>query len=349
MSRTDASTEVFKVDRYDNESLVECASALPVPEVNMKSTGGFLKGYQGGYTSVVCGGVGAFGGIRDLCHSLSVVNGSYFEVSMLSSRSGAASVVLNNSRSLWMTGGYNLEVKSWTTEIIHLNQEGNLTACPGPHMPVSGLKYHCIEQIGPGMAALLVGGQVYNLKGRSKRAWSINPEVEDTWTEQAPMDIGRSNHACAILDELTGPGVTRIAIAAGGFTFDGVITDAVELLRIEIREGIKGGSVSLSIDSSWQPGPIMPSTISDAATATTPDKRAAFVAGGISNDNEIMASVLEIQCSNLECLWKKCSQELRTPSDKGLAMIMTIGSLAFVGEEEDVLSCKYSPQDSKMS
>ncbi len=303
---------------------MECVTALKTPQNHAfeKASGSFIKDQNGGLIATICGGQDNNGHSGD-CYSLSETNYSGF---MIHPRAGSASLSIDNGRRLWVTGGFE---KSWkpneegedvyenrlhfTSEIVHLEPDNQIESCPGPQLPISGLKYHCLEQLGQNVA-ILNGGQVYNLPLKSRRSWSFNFDTL-VWTEMMTMATGRSNHVCAILQDLEDPGL-KIVIAAGGYTFrEDAVTNSTELLIV------KAGKIG----SHWQPGPDMPLAIRDAASVTTVNGQTLFVAvgnSGTGNQDQVLPSIYYIQCTNLECQWQVSTEALKRPSSGGLAMML---------------------------
>ncbi len=322
--------EVFKLTQ--SNKLLDCVSSLAVPLALQDSTGGvMLDQEQGSVNVIICGGVDAGSKQRDECYRLSGSdagnnNDNMYLGSLSHSRSGADSVIMDDGKSLWVTGGRsNVEAISplWSTEIVNLGSgSNNVVSSYGPDLPVAGLlMHHCLEKAGP-KVALLIGG-LLTLEDQSislsQRTWSIDID-EMVWMELAPLATGRSNHACGVIKDRTFPD-TQIVIVAGGKTSldDGLVTNIVEQLIIEGDEKTK---LNLEEFLSWRSAPAMPVSISDAATAMTGDQGKLFVVCGQTTLDRVSSSVYEIQCSDLQCQWSKSVVKPKRPSSKGLAFIL---------------------------
>ena len=89
-------------------------------------------------------------------------------------RIGAASLLLNNGKMLWVTGGtyqqYSIAVESYDTEFLSVDSKKAGTCSTdggefptngaGPNLPES-LIYHCLEKVGPSVA-IIIGGIMSN-------------------------------------------------------------------------------------------------------------------------------------------------------------------------------------------
>ena len=267
------------------------------------------------------------------CHTL---GGSTGLGLLRHARAGAASLVLDNGRSLWVTGGRQNsdETTIWSSEILSLGLDPSLISSYGPDLPIAGLKHHCLEMVGP-KVAILIGGLLHHQADiPSRRTWSISPNRSDdtneylmnmVWNELAPLGAGRTNHVCGALKDLSVPG-TRIVLVAGGRTLAGWLGRTVEQLIITNIGAGPEETVSMGGTHNWEVGPDSPTPIVDATSATTADQGKLLILGGQTAFGQDSSSLLEIQCSMLQCLWKKTSEELAQPSSNGLALIFPAGS-----------------------
>ncbi len=87
-----------------------------------------------------------------------------------SARNGAASLVLDNGKSLWITGGSGVEDFTIdSTEYMKVASKASSTFASvdddserlineqGPHLPLAGMEQHCLVKVGPEIA-MLIGG-----------------------------------------------------------------------------------------------------------------------------------------------------------------------------------------------
>ncbi len=164
---------VFKVDQ---DALLECAhSLLPLEASLVDATGGVLRvpGETDEPVPVVCGGefiASSDNRANDKCmiiNSEEPLHKSVRSRKTLTAngilnhfRIGAASTVIDNGYTLWVTGG-KLEDAQRTTELV-----GSIGSNPdiiydtngaGPLLPGAELTEHCLTKVGP-KTAMLIGG-----------------------------------------------------------------------------------------------------------------------------------------------------------------------------------------------
>ncbi len=148
--------------RVDQDTLVECAHSILPPENGLiHATGGFLEAQDNqdeDPVAVVCGGdFWVESVLNDRCMILDDASGGGF---LNKARIGAASVVIDNGKTLWVTGGQDQESYLSDTEFISRSNLQPLltltTAEQGPHLP-QALSDHCLVKVGPQMA-IVTGG-----------------------------------------------------------------------------------------------------------------------------------------------------------------------------------------------
>ena len=98
------------------------------------ATGGLLNGDL----PIICGGIQG----KSTCHG---IGNPSLMTSLTEERSFSASVLLQNDSELWITGGYNNDMPSDTTEIVFSIWD-SIFSIPGPKLPIP-LYGHCLVKI----------------------------------------------------------------------------------------------------------------------------------------------------------------------------------------------------------
>ncbi len=319
---------VAEVYKYTENSFLDCVSSLAAPSVVQHAAGGVLLDQdQSSVSIVVCGGLDVGSTGKDECYRLSGSGNDRNLGSMRYGRSGAASVVMDNGKTLWVTGGYDgFNSTLWSTEIVSLGS--GLVSSYGPDLPIADLRYHCLERVGPNVA-ILIGGSNSGIPVPSRRCWTIDI-YSLYWTELPPLDFGRSNQACGVVRDMSVAG-KKIVIVAGGKILAESISNTVEQLVIDQQEE---GILNSGSSNVWEMGPTMPVPTVYAGSATTADQGKLFIVCGEAGVDRLLSSVFEIQCSFLHCQWKKSPVELKQPNSKGLALILPSNPLALRSRAE---------------
>ncbi len=176
--------EVLKLDSGNN--VVQCAHSLTSPPFGLKNAvGGVLQYEEGGgqqMAIVICGGEMSAVGTEIL--QCTVLNtDSNIPVTQLDQVSnGGAAVVVDNGRTLWVTGGRESYSNNPTTEFIglsHSRWHGSyfLTNEQGPVLPLNinpRIANHCFVSVGTEVA-ILVGGQYAYTNDFGQEAESGSP------------------------------------------------------------------------------------------------------------------------------------------------------------------------------
>ncbi len=340
LSGSSDTMHVADVYKYAENSFLDCVSSLAVPSVVQHAAGGILLDQdQSSASIIVCGGLDVESNEKEECYRLNGSGNDRNLGSMRYDRSGAASVVMDNGKTLWMTGGYDGRNSTlWSTEIVTLGS--GFVSSYGPDLPIAGLRYHCLERVGPNVAILLGGERVDNsgFQVPSSRCWTVDI-YSLYWTELPSLDFGRSNQACGVVKDMSVAG-KKIVIVAGGKTLAESISNTVEQLVIDQQEE---GILNSGSSNVWEIGPAMPVPIVDAGSATTADQGRLFVVGGETEVDRLLSSVFEIQCSFLQCLWKKSPLELKQPNSKGLALVLPSNPLELRSRAE--IQCRLNDND----
>ncbi len=331
-----AKTSVLMIEPSQKESvLAECAHSLESPKELSRSTGGILVHHgDSDLIPTICGGEAADTGlVNEMCHSLSDPK-SHRQYSgiLKEKRIGAASLVIGNGTTLWVTGGYNYNSYFYTyfdsTEIVELDGpesgEGDghhFISRHGPSLPRK-LCLHCLAKVGHNIA-ILVGGykKMHGSEGKlftEELTWLVNLETM-AWTLLAQMNTARSNHVCGVIKDVR---AIKIVVAAGGNklasgNFQSIKT--VELLVID--------------EEKWEYGPYLPVAMRDASCVTSSDQRRMYVVGGITGDDitnagyQKLSSIFELQCpTSLDCYWMTVYQMSR-PMYQGLVFVLPADSI----------------------
>ncbi len=302
-------TDVFALV---NGTLFLCSHSFHLPFVLYRTTGGYLRSSTaaaGNHTviPVVCGGKTEDYSAQK-CYRL----GSDKVIGKLAAPrdGGLASTVVNNGRTLWVTGGDSGN-SATTTELLDLSIDSNhsfsLTTREGLQLPIQ-TSHYCLQTV-DNETVILYGG--YHDYSSLNDTWTIRDLDSGVWERQAPMTTPRSRLICGVLD-VNGQ---KVIVAAGG-VFDGdtfATTDTTELLA--------------ALNEAWQPGPDLPTKLASAGSATTPDQSTMFIAGGIISfiPDSFSRSIYSLQCANdiLDCQWTMLDFELAYPrTHSSLAMIL---------------------------
>ncbi len=326
--------EVFMVtvSSWANESFIEVFEWNDVGDLwkcthTMTSYNKLLKDGTGGvlssqslenFTIVICGGQTLDDSNSDLASNNEgciTVSEQYSKASgsLFIPRIDAASLVIDNGNSLWVTGGYDGVSSLSASELIqpHDDPDPTLISFSEKQRLLYSRRGHCLVKIGPNVA-ILTGG-VSNYFKREDKTLTVNISTMD-WKEKVPLNIGRSNHACGVLIDLESQ--MKIAVTAGG-TENGIMTNSVEILKAESEEQFHN-SVRM-----WEFGPNLPDAMSDAASASTADQGTMFVIGGTTSNNDDGSTYVHmLQCADLQCQWTKLDRELIAPSSHGLAFLL---------------------------
>ncbi len=285
------------------------------------------------FKSIICGGeeVDDFSE-NEMCYSLSELSHRLQHPGKLqASRIGAASLVINNGTSFWITGGKDNNHLFQTSEIVELTETGDsLITREGPTLPKK-LRHHCLTRVGPSIAIMVGGDKCQDDTGHcfEQSSWSINLDSM-IWSLQGPLNMAREKHACCVLKDSSDPDNARkIIVASGG---DGWMLDSRQVLR-----SVETLIVEDESFLTWEHGPNMPMAIRDTASVTNADQLKMFIIGGSTSqhesiDFEVLSTIFELQCPGLQCHWQLVF-EMSKPSFKGLAFILP----------STVMSAKWKP------
>ncbi len=298
---------VFKVD---DDDMRECAHSMKSVSLLQESTGSIML-KDGNFLIVACGGP-VLDSLEE-SKKCRVLNDQDVKQSgsMKSSRSGAASLVMDHGQTVWITGGFSEnEDPIDTTEFVVMSNQNFQSLDYGPALPIP-LKYHCLAEVGPG-SAVLIGG--VNQHGHySPLTYSIRLDTL-VWREESRLLLGRAQHVCGVLEDSSKSG-SKIIVAVGGDISDMSMTATVEILMVH----------NDTLISDWQDGPLHPTLMSNAASTVTADKSKLIVVGGIRHNDYSQAStdIFLLECISIpQCHWWKMHQELQKDSAKGFGLLL---------------------------
>ncbi len=310
--------EVFKLNPEPVE-MMKCAHSLTLPIALNHATGGVLAPGEmtGDLMVVICGGKNWHNDTNGMCYSLSE---HYKQVSgYTNSPTFASSLVMDNGKSLWLTGGISYKTGKTLrrSRYIRVNPQDGTFASTGDHKHLPNTReQHCMERVGPSIGVLFCG------KDSDLHAdylpYTVNVSSMD-WRAKSFMKIGRSQCACGVLKDMFLTGTIIVVAAGGQRNTDGSRINSVELL---IAESEKEFHYTYP---AWEFGPNLPLELSDSASATTADQGHMFVVGGISGNSVNSGptkTLFKIHCLNMQCQWKKMDSELLKPSSYGLAYML---------------------------
>ena len=142
--------EIIDIDNSQNKCKMKSTvgQKLDFRSSVFGATGGLLNGNL----PIICGGIQG----KSTCHG---IGNPSFMTSLTEERSFSASVLLENDSELWITGGYNNDRPSDTTEIV-FSVLDSLFSIPGPKLPMS-LFGHCLVKINEESFMVIGDNQLY--------------------------------------------------------------------------------------------------------------------------------------------------------------------------------------------
>ncbi len=314
------STEVI----HPGDSFFKCQDFQDFPTILATATGGFLEPN----TPLICGGLR-----RDWNDiHMSLVNvpeaGCYTPgqvapvVNMSLARMGPASIVIDNGKSLWVTGGSDqLHSTFSSSEIVQVDPP---IVMPGPDLPLE-LTLHCIVKLRNG-TYLLIGGckLVYlcfavslahlcltvnsqELGHVSRYTWSYKDFGSKQWTPGPDLVRARMSHSCGVIQDKYEP-EKSIVVVTGGLLDPKTGMDTTEL-----------GIVDPTLDY-WKLGPAFPVEIDGASGIVSLDGLTFLLFGGFKDLSNVYNTIFSFECINEQCHWTKLDQELKQARARAVAM-----------------------------
>ncbi len=294
---------------HEGEGGGNCPVSMDFDVQDYDSTAGLLQNDK----VVICGGkekVGSKHIVSNTCYLMQKkASGSNLELSLSTSsrlymkRWKAVSIVINNGRTLWVTGGRDTNGKSLeSTELVSLAEGANsLSIQPGPELPLD-IDSHCLVKLNSSTAMQFGGRSGSNLVGSS-----LFLDIPQSGGQTIPLKKlnmvsgvsspfqGVHGHTCGILAN-PGSEETDVVISTGGYwkktyTLMWVVKD--------------------DIGESWTIGPHLPTGIHYASGVTSTDRKSFFLVGG--NDGASSSAIYKLGYNNdnEDWQWTKLDQELQ--------------------------------------
>ena len=252
------------------------------------ATGGLLDDFP-----IVCGGNDA------KIHCITKDRTYRLNQEMLSKRSDAASVVINNDTALWVTGGLdqNYEIVK-STEFV--TKEGK--SSKGPDLPLA-LRAHAMVALDDGKFILIGGANCYNLESSSATFFYENKKG---WRPGPPLKSGRRLHTA------------------------GLLTDRINSKQyIVVVEGMDANTsveyLEYPGNNSWIKGPNYPCRQSGGTWHHAMVKYNGtdlVVIGGYNPPTRYSSNCYRLSCENGVFQWEKMEAQLSMP--RGAFVAMTI-------------------------
>jgi hypothetical protein len=196
-----------KIEILDLDDPTNVCQPSFLAEYPMDTVSGASGGLLTNNNALICGGYDWVGFERlDACFAINE-NGIKNGYRMSQPRSHAA-IVVWNSTTLWLTGGYlDGSGRTKSTEFVQLSG-----STPGPDLPLE-VSSHCLVSLND-TTILLIGGYLPH-EIKSKATFFYNTDHK-TWTDGPSLTIGRSNPSCALFKSPQ-HGHTDTVIVTGGY------------------------------------------------------------------------------------------------------------------------------------
>ncbi len=183
---------------------------------------------DGGHAVVICGGQGMEGNfLLKSCYI--ATNQKSFQSEHFDMQNGyrtaAASTVIDNGLTLWITGGWDFSSRQNTSELVTLNPVSS--SKNGPQL-ILALESHCMVQLNESHAMLIGGSSDFH--DPEDRTWCYSNLHQQQWASCPNLNYRRKNLACGVLyDNMLDQTVVMVA---GGIHVDMFGDKTVEHLFI---------------------------------------------------------------------------------------------------------------------
>ncbi len=244
------------------------------------------------YVPIFCGGFErTFDTAKTGCHLLGP--GFHGHVGELfHERYGAASIVINSGKTLWVTGGMP-DPQTGTTELMDFSgmtldrlAKEKVFGQLGIELP-GELFHHCLVKILDDTTVLLIGGNLD--AATTNQAWGTSVKNanktsgKSLWKQIAPMTFRKMSHACGVIK--VSEDVT-VVVTAGGESVSQAVLDNVELLVIDIANDIDSISILESaLQTPWIEGPKLEQELGGlvgSAMVSNHEQDRLYLAGGFT-------------------------------------------------------------------
>ena len=153
-------------------------------------------------------------------YSIQGNNDTSFEFNMTMKRYAASAISLNES-TMWIVGGHDGNIDSFTSEFITLNQ-----STKGPDLPFS---YSLGCMVYSNFKMYLIGGKQNG--SISSEVWIMDISEEFQIIKGPSLNVARNTHSCgAITDNQE----NNFIVVSGGKNDSGSTLDSVEILKLTL-------------------------------------------------------------------------------------------------------------------
>ncbi len=264
---------------------------------------------------IVCAGSYRENGVRksrDTCHFLQFENQQWtwtqLDKTMSEKRFMPASIITDDGRTLWVTGGYNDQIETTfkSTDLVSISDNnGALTGAsftikPGPNLPETVAK-HCLVKLNSS-TAMMIGGD-NELDPVKRKTFFL--DIQTGRSLPGPeLNMARCWHKCGVLLD-PGDGNHQVVLAAGGLNGD--YLKSTEMWVVGSNQG-------------WTEGPDLPVHINHAEEVVVNNVNKLLVVG--CGEPETMMYLFEHDW-NEGWIWSKLDQELSMPRKRSMSMLIS--------------------------
>ncbi len=280
------------------------------------NTGGLLQDDNDSYP-IICGGFHQIEGPTSLCHCLSSSTLDWIPLDkrMAWPRQSAASIVIDNGRTLWITGGQGWFMPYWkSTELISLDAK-SFTIQTGPDLP-KPLIHHCLVKLNSS-TAMLIGGWTGRGVFEVATYFLDIPAGSGTTVRSVrgpDLNLGRTHMpACGVLNN-PGDGNGQVVVVVGGSGPDGC-TKSTEMYVVGSSQG-------------WTKGPDFPNDSRQYHGLPSPDGKSFLVVSGVTSDKKTgvinySKTIFQLKYENGHCWqWTKLDREIKMGRQAHNAMLV---------------------------
>ncbi len=294
-----------------------CQKTYPdFPLAIVRTTYGVLYDMKGRPILLVCGGKDQHGQVRDECYYYNAeVSNNWVQArdKLLEKRQNAAGIVIDNGKTLWVTGGWQDRKRLRSTSLVTIldAQQGSFSVQPGPPLPL-GVDQHCLVKLNS-TTAMLIGG--YNGNSLTSTYYLDIPSETTRTTSrsiQGPsLSIGRDSFSCGVLDHPEDRNGQVVFAVGGRDSREGRSFSSVERLVVGSNQWIRGPDIYQG------------EKIQSAAGVTSHDGKTFLLAGGwTSNGYSSSIYKLDYSFDSSEWRWSPVEAELEVSRREHVAMLV---------------------------